>query len=681
MLHLSRNLESLRLHRPAVAALLEPFVAQKQYRLYRTPAGAVSIANLQDASNPKEAYTMTPGGEPAEALPRMLMGVDRHVSAGDPIAVLGFADGYLIGALARTPPKLFMDMQQCVYLVEPDPALAVACLSLHDYTGPAGPIEQQRFQWCIGADWGRQMRDHLMSQLHLPMPIALVKQSPAARELEEELNSLIRGRLSFESELQRRVNAYYATLSADRLARLLGKSPPRPPRALFITSRFTTVLQYSARDAAYAFEQMGFQTRTMLEPTTHSRCMQGWLLAELDAFKPDLMFALDHLRRSTGPVVPEQLPHLAWVQDLLPHLLNRDAGASVGARDFVLTFAGPMLTADFGYPARQCIDVPMMLASPVSEPATPTGPEPTADLVYVSNCAGKIEDLVERVIARTEGSMREVAELACRWLVDLYASGGSAPSKHDLRCGIDRIADMSPSLRRQLVEAMWNPLNTALYKQQGLRWCAESARELGLTLAVYGRDWEKHPEFAPLARGVVEPGADLEALIRGAAINLNLEPYACVTHNRLLTGLAAGGFYLIRSHPMNTLIPELASALHGGAVELNLLEQARCLCFGDHDDPVEQVRAYERAGVVVAGQPLLPRLDEVSFGDAAACRNRIERFMRSPELRRSIVTEQREMVMSRLTVTEGMKRALARVRERLCEEASASSPLALTGAA
>src|SRR5690606_39966522 len=66
MLHLSRNLESLRLHRPAVAALLEPFVAQKQYRLYRTPAGAVSIANLQDASNPKEAYTMTPGGRSEE---------------------------------------------------------------------------------------------------------------------------------------------------------------------------------------------------------------------------------------------------------------------------------------------------------------------------------------------------------------------------------------------------------------------------------------------------------------------------------------------------------------------------------------------------------------------------------------------------------------------------------------
>ena len=48
-------------------------------------------------------------------------------------------------------------------------------------------------------------------------------------------------------------------------------------------------------------------------------------------------------------------------------------------------------------------------------------------------------------------------------------------------------------------------------------------------------------------------GPDLEALTRRSKILLQLEPYACYTHQRMLDALLAGGFTLVRSHPINTL--------------------------------------------------------------------------------------------------------------------------------
>ena len=61
----------------------------------------------------------------------------------------------------------------------------------------------------------------------------------------------------------------------------------------------------------------------------------------------------------------------------------------------------------------------------------------------------------------------------------------------------------APIPLRQLVGMLTHPLNDALYRQQGLTWAAEAAREQGLHLGLYGNGWEKHPTLAEYARGPV----------------------------------------------------------------------------------------------------------------------------------------------------------------------------------
>ena len=71
------------------------------------------------------------------------------LESGQAFALCGMGDGYLLHQLAQNPPRLFMDTQQSVFVLEPNAhVLADTTLMIHDYSGPAtGPIEQRRFHF------------------------------------------------------------------------------------------------------------------------------------------------------------------------------------------------------------------------------------------------------------------------------------------------------------------------------------------------------------------------------------------------------------------------------------------------------------------------------------------------------------------------------------------------------
>jgi len=71
-----------------------------------------------------------------------------------------------------------------------------------------------------------------------------------------------------------------------------------------------------------------------------------------------------------------------------------------------------------------------------------------------------------------------------------------------------------------------------------------------LSLELYGQGWEENPKYARFAKGYIQYGEPLEELTGRAKINLQIIPYSCL-HQRLLDGLTAGGFFLIRSNPLD----------------------------------------------------------------------------------------------------------------------------------
>ena len=298
----------------------------------------------------------------------------------------------------------------------------------------------------------------------------------------------------------------------------MGENPPRKPRVLVMTTRFSTVLQYSAADTADAFGKLGWDVHFLIEPTAWHGLNRIAMRQAVAQFKPDLVFQIDHLRSEYGELFPPNLPSVCWIQDHLQNLMDRKAGASITQRDFVLTASEQTYHEKFSYPLRQCI----YQNKATRVPEVPATWEQDGDtMVFVSNCSHDPNELASKLVKRIEQrGVADAGEDLCDRMIARYAAGGAIATMADLREALDaveaehRICAGTNEQRDILLHALWHPFNDTLYRQQALRWAASCADSMGLTLALYGKAWDKNAEFSRFARGYAGYGAELEELTR-----------------------------------------------------------------------------------------------------------------------------------------------------------------------
>lgn len=671
---LESNLIAIRKHLPVLCDLL----------LGNPPA------NTGNNSQPFDG----PDGLPPEHKARMLMAnIEQQVDPTLPVMLAGIGDGLLLKMLAEKPCDHLLNQQQAIYVVEPDPARLLETLSRHDYSGADGPIAQKRVRWFVGPDWSRR---YVTAFVNEPM---LLHAAGSIRLGPEQLNRQVAGVIMAHAEAHKKeaakLTARIRQTYADRPALpLILAGNKRRPRVLLMTSRFSTVLQHSTRDAADAFRQLGWETSVLIESDDYLRITEVAILRAMHRFEPDLLFTIDTLRHQLTTHVPDSLPYVCWAQDNLPKLTNTEAGATIGMRDFILTNVGPMYARLWGYPARQIIETPKLTRVPLHATAWKND---GADLVYVSNASHKPEAIIE-AIARLEPDpqisrlMRECG----RRMIEHYSDGKALPTMWHVGQLLDDDAkqlgvDISePTRRASLVNQLMHPLNNALYRQQALGWVADAAEQLGLSFELYGQGWEKHERFAPFARGPVAYGPDLEQLTRRCHINLQIIPSFCL-HQRMLDGLVAGGFFVVRAHPSDMLMPQLAAFMAEHAPESAetveqardamdadtrcrfdaLLDKAECLAdLGAPIDPVEWVRGVVRSKVIEPPHPALPDIETISFDSPTTLRRAIERFLHDEPARRAIAERQRQWVEQRLTYRHGIGRAVERIAALIADDLS-----------
>jgi hypothetical protein len=677
---LARNLAAMQQHRPRTlrrlvqAGLLE---AVNQRPLQVTPSGQPVPSKVRKDGTVK---ILAAGPDPRAAAEAALTRGHDAFETGEPIAVVELADGHLLSALAARPKpaSLVLSMQQGVDLVETDVHLVTVCLMLHEWAGADGPIADPRFGWFVGPDAVKQYADRFAHDPMLRPPQVVLGRESRRQTLREALSAATAKMDEQAQRWRRRVDEHYA----DYDCRPLTVGTTNRPRVLLMTSRFTTVLKYSTADCEQAFAKLGWRTRTLIEPTDTHRMTTTAVTQALATFRPDLVFSIDHLRCHSGAGIPAKLPYVCWIQDQLPKLTCPEAGASVTDRDFVLSMVGPMYTRQWGYPARQMIDVPKLTRPPV-RPAK--WDSLGHDLTYVSSASQQPETMLQPFAHDPL-----LAEAAKR-VVEVYERGDALPTMGHVGQVLDGACrDLGRGLsmpdRAKCVNHLCLPLNNALYRQQALRWVARVADDLDLDLALYGPGWDQHPDFAQYAKGPVEYGPALEQLTRDSKINLQIIPSFCL-HQRLLDGLVAGGFFLVRQHPTDVLMPRLLELLDDQSQTVEealanagpkraalekLFEEAKCLTdLGMPIDLVEWLRCGQRGELLNTSGRALPRLDKVSFADEASLRQRIERFVKDPAARRRVAAQQRENVVHRLSYTAGLRRALARIGRLLTESTTA----------
>ena len=488
----------------------------------------------------------------------------------------------------------------------------------------------------------------------------------------------------------------YESRTTGQWADILRGRAGRPPRVLLVTSRFTTVLQHATRDAAEAFEHLGWETRLLIEPSAYQRLTTWCVQQVLSEFRPDLVFVIDHLRSGLPGRYPKQLPFVCWIQDDLSHLATTTAGRSISQRDFVLTCAAKLYSEKFEYPLRQCI---------YSEKFTRVPQRPVSwdsdgdDLVFVSNASRHPKQIMDEVISEVTGgsSAKEMVRRCCDRVLRLYHEDQCVPGLPQMAQIIDEACqdvggfELESVVRTNLIMRLFNGLNNTLYRQQAIRWAVQVAQELDLTLALYGQGWEKNEEFAQYAKGPVAYGRDLEELTRRSKINLQIVPFSCL-HQRLLDGLVAGGFFLIREHPFDRLHEALGTwlvkldpsircraDLHQLPVEQKQamdewLRSINALTLEGDTDPIETYRQHveQRCGFLYES---LPQWDEVTFDRPESLRRQVQHYLGQPSLRQAVAVDQKRFVEASRTYESGLQRVLGRIADLIQTERASDRPI------
>lgn len=672
---LAKNLAALRVHRPKAYDLLVELPDDERFGIAPSVSGALTI--LAHNADGSAVSLAAGGGDPAAGAAQVIGQLKRQILAGEAIALCGAGDGYVLAQLSATKVHRFLGMEQALFLLEPEARILLLCLMIHDFTGPSGPIEQDRVRWFVGSNWASDLAEALEADAYLGLPGVSIAQGTRGPEARTGLQALTARVLEDDKRIAQELANYHQLVGPSELADVLAGRAGRKPRVMLLTTRFSTVLQYSTRDTARGFEEAGWDAHVVIEPSPSHRLYQPALRRAMHEFRPDLVFQIDHLRHEHGALFPPGLPFVCWIQDHLPHLKTAEAGRKVGPLDFVLTDAPSTYVRTYGYPRRQCLPLPKLTSI---QPETPAAvDEWENDIAFVSNASATPDTLfaaAEQEFRETPAAVPILREVG-RQILEIYAAGGCVQTYNDV---LKLVHDSSPAVDGEtlLQVARWltHPFNDSLYRQQALSWVAAAARGAGWRLAIYGNGWERNKDFAAYARGPIAYGSPLEALTRRTKVNLQVVPYPCL-HQRLLDGLAAGGFFLARKHvsdvapqAMSNLLAEhflpavrTLDAARASApppvrerFETLVAECRSCLCSMGAEDPIEMVRDLEEASLIVPGADILPHFAEMAFDSEASLRERLLRFIGDAGARRTIAAAQREDIASRFSYAAGMGR-------------------------
>jgi len=492
-----------------------------------------------------------------EMVRRTLRELEGSLRLGSAILFNGLGNGLYLDIVFENQPALLLGMLNPLYVLEQRLEVLVANLFLRDWRRL---IEAENVYFFAGPNCLDQFAEFLRQRSSKLLPVHMVRSStPTQGDVTAVVEGLGQERKDRYEKLVQQIGQYYSRIPPQRYAQLFGAHPPRRPRVYLITTIFSTVLQYSTRDAADAFEQLGWETFIDIEEDRTDRSTGSTLAEKVWDFKPDLVFQIDHVRREWPKgVFPASLPYITWIQDRMPDLYCHGAGRRLGLTDLIFTIS-PIcdLTLNYDYPEKQAFYFPMVANR--RRLAGAAGSDPARQIVFVSHASqttdqlfaefdamfgktlgeedhpvvrGAIAELVEDMRRRfAEG---EFVLIKLQWeqrLVDALRSRG-----------ID--LDMVPQLRPTIGDFVFTKFGNGIYRHQILEWAAES----GYPLKLYGRGWERHPTLGRYACGVIENGPPLAELYRNSAVALQ----AVITgngHPRLFEGVAAGGFFLFPRHP------------------------------------------------------------------------------------------------------------------------------------
>ena len=379
------------------------------------------------------------------------------------------------------------------------------------------------------------------------------------------------------------VEQYYSRAQGDIDQRIR----KRHPKILFRTCYFTTVLQYHTRDMKLAAEHLGLETQMSIEQGAIFDISELDYYSTLNVFRPDVIVCLDHFRGERED--PKEIVWITWIQDPIPHIMDKATPLKLGNRDFVLNhFTTWKEFREIGYPVERMMDAPIPSNHEVYQPYALTIQEMQkygSDICFVCHASDVDKHILEVAQQFSEEIGVAIAAIYKGYQQYAYESGIFFYSKSVFRAYLKGAFiqqygfNLLDSVLNFLAEDMYMWFNQRVFRETLVDWILDA----GFTnLKLWGNGWKTNPKYAPYAMGPAENGKTLSKVYQASKI---------VVGNNIMTTAAArawetmlsGGFYLSNYIPEEEDITDIRRIITVGE---------DVMMFYDREDFIHKLHYY-----------------------------------------------------------------------------------------
>lgn len=362
----------------------------------------------------------------------------------------------------------------------------------------------------------------------------------------------------------------------------------KTPRILFFTSRFTTALQYHTRDCMEAARRLGCETRLLIECDGIHRVFKREILRHLEQFRPDIIFCLDHFRFEY-PAFPEQVVCITWVQDPMPHIMNKSTPAKLSNRDFVMNhFTTWRKFRNIGYDEKLLIDAPVPANAYIYKPYQLSEQELeqySCDICLVCH-ASDAEQHVDEIVSKFPKSLSESIRAVYEGYRDYVYETGELFYEEGMFAEYINGAmqqhfsiTFNPKTLSFLVNDMYQWYNQRVFRQVLVDWIIDA----GFTnLKLWGNGWKSSIKYHKYAMGPATNGETLSKIYQASKIVIGNNTQT-TSAARAWETMLSGGFYMSNYIPPESDVTDIRKIIEVGQ---------DVVMFYGKEDLIQKIRYY-----------------------------------------------------------------------------------------
>lgn len=352
-----------------------------------------------------------------------------------------------------------------------------------------------------------------------------------------------------KESIQEKIIQYYESNDANVIKHIRGGTP----NILFVTSRFTSVLQFQIRDCKEAAERIGCETRLLIEQGRFDRGLSSLrCLKIIENLKPDIVFLINCLRNEDDILNSlHKVVFITWIQDLNPNkpIMKQQYIDRMISRDVLISlFISDLNGEKSGIHYTDVLKAPVVVNENLYKKWILSDQEIdqySCDICIVANetdYKGKINGFFNQIPENMKDSCKYVLDL----YIDMMEQEQFFYGHYENFQAVCMIASklnfewLNTDFTKKFSDFIYYTIYYRRYKSLVAEWLIDS----GYTnIKLYGNQWEKDEKFKPYAMGIIENGEKLSKALGAAKISIGLHPHVSLP-SKAVESIASGSFYL-----------------------------------------------------------------------------------------------------------------------------------------